>query len=192
MSTRSLVARRGIPDPQPFPTRLPRDAAGQRQESRATGRPAGRAARHAVHPASRCTARLRGQPDRVRVRRATSGPSLGLVSISGVSRPQAGEASRLAVQTAFMNTVGQKLVRLSAKVSLRSIVEGTLDETSTFTDQQKADRTAYILRHPQARALFSALFDTTTSPTQTARPARTTTPFSPAASARLSASRPRR
>jgi pimeloyl-ACP methyl ester carboxylesterase len=85
----------------------------------------------------------------------------GLVSISGVSRPQAGEASRSAVQTAFMNTVGQNLVRLTAKVSLQSIVEGTLDETSTFTDQQKADRTAYILRHPQARALFSALFDTT-------------------------------
>jgi pimeloyl-ACP methyl ester carboxylesterase len=62
------------------------------------------------------------------------------------------------MRTAFLNSVGQKLVRVTAALSPRTLVAGTLDETSTFTDEQKAERTAFIMNDP---ALFTAMLDTT-------------------------------
>src|SRR5687768_1234708 len=45
--------------------------------------------------------------------------------------------------------------------SLETIVAGTLDETSTFTDDQKAQRVAYITNTKAARTFFEASFHTT-------------------------------
>lgn len=85
----------------------------------------------------------------------------GLVSIGGVSRPRPAAADPSAVRRAFLNTVGQQLARLTAVVSPRSIITATLDETSTFSEEQKAVRTAHIMDTPAVRALFTAMFDTT-------------------------------
>jgi pimeloyl-ACP methyl ester carboxylesterase len=85
----------------------------------------------------------------------------GLVSIGGVSRPRPAAADPSAVRRAFLNTVGQQLARLTAVVSPRSVITATLDETSTFTSEQKAARTAHIMDTPAVRALFTAMFDTT-------------------------------
>jgi pimeloyl-ACP methyl ester carboxylesterase len=81
-----------------------------------------------------------------------------LVSIGGVSRPRPPREPGSPVRTAFLNSVGQKLVRLTATLSPRTLVAGTLEETSTFTDEQKAERTAFIMNDP---ALFTAMLDTT-------------------------------
>jgi pimeloyl-ACP methyl ester carboxylesterase len=87
----------------------------------------------------------------------------GLVSIGGISQPlpvkSSGSSSSL--RKIFMNTIGQKLVQLTAKMSLQSIVTGTLDETSFFTDQQKEQRTAYIMNTPDMLAFFKAMLGTT-------------------------------
>ncbi|MEV5413476.1 alpha/beta hydrolase [Thermopolyspora sp. NPDC052614] len=84
----------------------------------------------------------------------------GLVSIGGVSKPQPGETSSPARRT-FLNVVGQKLALLTARLSFESVVAGTLDETSTFTEEQRARRVAYIMNTPHVRALFEAMFATT-------------------------------
>lgn len=85
----------------------------------------------------------------------------GLVAVGGTSRPKPPGAPPDPVRTAFLNTVGQKLVRLTAAVSMRTLVAGTLDETSTFTDEQKAARTAHITGAPEVLAFFTAMLDTT-------------------------------
>lgn len=84
-----------------------------------------------------------------------------LVSIDSVSRNDPHTHSSSALQTAFMNAIGQKLTKLTANISLQSMVSGTLDETSLFTSEQKAQRTAYIMNTPHTRALFKAMLDTT-------------------------------
>ena len=84
-----------------------------------------------------------------------------VVSVGGVSLPAPPRPPADPVRTAFLNTVGQKLVRLTATLSPRTLVSGTLDETSTFTAEQKAARTAYIMDTPDARAFFDAMVDTT-------------------------------
>ncbi|GII43526.1 alpha/beta fold hydrolase [Planotetraspora phitsanulokensis] len=84
----------------------------------------------------------------------------GLVSIGGVSEPQPGGAGSPLRRT-FLNTVGQKLTLLTAKFSFETIVAGTLDETSTFTEEQRTTRTSYIMNTPDVQALFRAMFATT-------------------------------
>ncbi|MER5624839.1 alpha/beta hydrolase [Streptosporangium sp. NPDC002544] len=85
----------------------------------------------------------------------------GLVSIGGVSLPDPGASPTSSVQTAFMNAIGQKLAKLTASVSLESIISGTLDETSTFTESQKAERSDHIMRTKDVRLFFEAMFDAT-------------------------------
>jgi pimeloyl-ACP methyl ester carboxylesterase len=88
----------------------------------------------------------------------------GLVSISGQSGPVAGEAGEAddpSARATFMNTVGWKSVRLAALVAPQTVVDGTLDETSTFTDDQRTARTDYILSNPETRAFFDAMLETT-------------------------------
>jgi pimeloyl-ACP methyl ester carboxylesterase len=85
----------------------------------------------------------------------------GLVSIGGVSLPDPDASAGSAVQTAFMNAVGQKLARLTAWFSPESVVSGTLDETSTFTEQQKAERVDHIMNTEEVRRFFEAMFDGT-------------------------------
>lgn len=83
-----------------------------------------------------------------------------LVSIGGISKPKpSGPSSSL--RRTFMNTVGEKLTRLTASLSPETIVSETLNETSTFTAQQRAERTSYIMTTPHVRAFFEASFDTT-------------------------------
>ncbi|GAB2469007.1 alpha/beta hydrolase [Streptosporangium sandarakinum] len=83
-----------------------------------------------------------------------------LVSVGGVSGPQPG-GSPSPLRRTFLNTVGQKLVRLTEKISLSTVVEGTLDETSTFDSRRRAERVSYIMGTPRARTFFEAMFDTT-------------------------------
>lgn len=85
----------------------------------------------------------------------------GLVSVDGVSLSDPSAAPGSGLKAAFMNTIGQKLAKLTASVSLRSVVSSTLDETSTFSARQKAERVDYITRTPGPRSLFTAMFDTT-------------------------------
>lgn len=89
----------------------------------------------------------------------------GLVSVGGVSVPTTDSretaAPSSALQTAFLNAIGQKLVKLTAAVSLESVVAGTLNETSTFSDEQKSERVAYIMRTKGVRRFFEAMFETT-------------------------------
>jgi pimeloyl-ACP methyl ester carboxylesterase len=85
----------------------------------------------------------------------------GLVSIDGVSRHDPEKSSASVMQTAFMNSIGQKLVMLMAHISLQSMVSETLDETSHFTNEQKAQRIAYIMNTPKMRAFFEAMLTTT-------------------------------
>ncbi|MCZ7438748.1 alpha/beta hydrolase [Micromonospora sp. WMMC241] len=85
----------------------------------------------------------------------------GLVSVSGVARPDPNAAPASALRSAVMNTVGQKIVKLTASASMRSIVAGTLDETSTFSDERKAERVDHIMRTEGARRFFAAMFDAT-------------------------------
>lgn len=85
----------------------------------------------------------------------------GLVSISGVSLADPDASPSSAAQTAFMNAIGQKLAILTASMSLDSIVSSTLDETSTFTEDDKARRAEYITHTEHVRAFFTAMFDTT-------------------------------
>jgi pimeloyl-ACP methyl ester carboxylesterase len=85
----------------------------------------------------------------------------GLVSIDGVSRHDPEKSSSSVMQTAFMNSIGQKLVMLTADISLQSMVSGTLDETSHFTSEQKAQRIAYIMNTPKVRTFFKAMLATT-------------------------------
>jgi pimeloyl-ACP methyl ester carboxylesterase len=84
----------------------------------------------------------------------------GLVSIGGVSKPQPAEP-RSPLRRTFLNTVGQRLTRLTAQLSFKTILAGTLAETSTFTDEQRAARISYITNTPHVQALFEAMFDTT-------------------------------
>ena len=85
----------------------------------------------------------------------------GLVSVAGVSRYEARGSSGSAMQAAFLNSVGNKLVRLFADVAPRAFLEGTLDETSYFATERKEQRTAYIMDVPEKRAIFEALLNTT-------------------------------
>ncbi|QSB16251.1 alpha/beta hydrolase [Natronosporangium hydrolyticum] len=85
----------------------------------------------------------------------------GLVSVGGVSLPDIDASPSSPLQTAFMNAIGQKLATLTASISLRTIVSGTLDETSTFTDEQKAERVDFIMHTEDARRFFTAIFDAT-------------------------------
>ncbi|MBQ1025507.1 alpha/beta fold hydrolase [Micromonospora sp. C95] len=85
----------------------------------------------------------------------------GLVSISGVSLPNPDAAPGSALRSAFLNSIGQKLAKLTASISLESIVAGTLDETSTFTEEQKAQRVDHITHTEDVRLFFTAMFDTT-------------------------------
>lgn len=84
-----------------------------------------------------------------------------LLSVGGVSLPKPDATPSSPLRTAFLNAIGQKLAKLTSAVSLRSVVAGTLDETSTFTDEQKAERIAYITHTEPARTFFKAIFDTT-------------------------------
>lgn len=85
----------------------------------------------------------------------------GLVSVDGVSRYEARDSPGSAMQAAFMNSVGNRLVRLFADVAPRTFLEGTLDETSYVTAERKEQRTAYIIDTPEKRAFFEALLNTT-------------------------------
>lgn len=86
----------------------------------------------------------------------------GLVSIGGESKPEPSTAAAGSpLRRTFLNTVGQKLTRLTGLLSFRTIIAGTLAETSTFTDEQRAARSAYVTNTPRMRALFEAMFDTT-------------------------------
>jgi pimeloyl-ACP methyl ester carboxylesterase len=85
----------------------------------------------------------------------------GLVTIGGVSRAKPQATSSSAVRRTFLNAIGQKLAALTARVSLKSIVAGTLNETSTFTTEQKRQRTEHIMGDAQVKAFFQAMFDTT-------------------------------
>lgn len=85
----------------------------------------------------------------------------GLVSIGGVSLPDSDAAPSSRLQATFMNVIGQKLAKLTASVSLETILSGTLDETSTFTDAQKTERVDYIMHTEDARRYFEAVFDAT-------------------------------
>lgn len=85
----------------------------------------------------------------------------GLVSVDGVSQYEAQEASVSALQTAFMNSVGNRLVMRFADADPRAFLKGTLDETSTFTAEEKEQRAAYIMDTPEKRAFFDALLATT-------------------------------
>ncbi|RVX43760.1 pimeloyl-ACP methyl ester carboxylesterase [Nonomuraea polychroma] len=84
----------------------------------------------------------------------------GLVSVGGVSKPQPGGAGS-SLRRAFLTTVGQKLTLLTAKVSFETIVSGTLEETSSFTEEQQAERVSYIVNTPHVRTFFEAMFTTT-------------------------------
>ncbi|GII78773.1 alpha/beta hydrolase [Sphaerisporangium rufum] len=84
----------------------------------------------------------------------------GVVAISAQSTPRPA-AEPAPVQRAFLNAIGQKIAALTAKISLEAIVKGTLDETSTFTAEQRAARVAYIMGTPRVRAFFQAMFATT-------------------------------
>lgn len=87
----------------------------------------------------------------------------GLVSISGTSMPKPGgkPSSGPSFRKLFMNTVGQKAVMLTARLSLRSVLESTLDETGLFTGEQKTRRADYILSTPETKAFFLAMLGTT-------------------------------
>lgn len=85
----------------------------------------------------------------------------GLVSVDGVSRNDPGDSSASALQGAFMNSVGNRLVRIFANADPQAFLEGTLDETSYLTDEQKEQRTAYIMGNQNKQAFFDALLTTT-------------------------------
>ncbi|MFC7546080.1 alpha/beta fold hydrolase [Plantactinospora sp. GCM10030261] len=86
----------------------------------------------------------------------------GLVVVGGVSQPDPDAASgSSALRSAFVNLIGQKLAKLTAEVSLASIVSGTLDETSTFSAAEKAERVDYITGTENVRTFFAAMFDST-------------------------------
>ncbi|MFL5704295.1 MAG: alpha/beta fold hydrolase [Ktedonobacteraceae bacterium] len=86
----------------------------------------------------------------------------GLVAIDDVSRPDPGATfGGSGLQAAFLNTIGQKLAKLTAKISLQSVVAETLNETAHFTSEQKAQRIAYIMKTPHMRQLFEAFLNTT-------------------------------
>ncbi|MEO3818080.1 alpha/beta hydrolase [Plantactinospora sp. B24E8] len=85
----------------------------------------------------------------------------GLVSIGGVSLPNPDASATSPLRAAFVNAIVQKLAKLTASVSLESIVSSTLNETSTFTDEQKAERARYIMDTKDVRLFFEAMFETT-------------------------------
>jgi pimeloyl-ACP methyl ester carboxylesterase len=85
----------------------------------------------------------------------------GLVTVAGTSRPKPPGNPPDPVRALFLSSIGQKLVRLTAELSLQTVLAGTLDETSTFTDEQKAARLAYVMDTPAARESFEAMLDTT-------------------------------
>lgn len=86
----------------------------------------------------------------------------GLVAIDNVSRPNPGGTfGGSSLQTAFLNAIGQKLAKLTAEISLQTVVAQTLDETARFSSAQKDQRVAYIMNTPRMREFFKALFNTT-------------------------------
>lgn len=90
----------------------------------------------------------------------------GLVAIGGQSEPKPkpdgnSSSSGFSFRKLFMNTVGQKVVMLTARLSPRSVVESTLDETGLYADEQKAQRADYIMNTPEKRAFFEAMLGTT-------------------------------
>ncbi|MEU8363107.1 alpha/beta hydrolase [Nonomuraea sp. NPDC048882] len=85
----------------------------------------------------------------------------GMVSIGGVSKQQPPGKPSSSLRRTFLNTVGQKLTRLTAMLSFETVVSATLDETSTFNEEQRAGRLSYIMNTPRVRTLFEAMFETT-------------------------------
>ncbi len=85
----------------------------------------------------------------------------GLVAVAATSRPKPPGAPSNPVRAVFMSSVGQKLVRLTAELSLSTVLTGTLAETSTFTDEQQAARAEHVLGTPPVREFFAAMLDTT-------------------------------
>lgn len=86
----------------------------------------------------------------------------GLVAIDTVSRPNPGGTfGGSGLQTAFLNAIGQKLAKLTAQVSLQTVVSQTLDETTQYSSAQKEQRVTYIMNTPRMRRFFEALFNTT-------------------------------
>jgi hypothetical protein len=85
----------------------------------------------------------------------------GLVTIDGQSRAVPDSGSDSALQHFFTDKIAQKLAMVTAKASLSSVVSSTLDETSTFTADQKKQRVDYIMGHPDVKAVFQAMFATT-------------------------------
>lgn len=85
----------------------------------------------------------------------------GLVSVDGVSRFDPDDSSGSAMQMAFMNSIGNRLVRLFADADPEAFLEGTLDETSYLTANQKDERTVYVMDTPDKRVFFDALLTTT-------------------------------
>jgi pimeloyl-ACP methyl ester carboxylesterase len=85
----------------------------------------------------------------------------GLVAVGAQSLSKPGPEPGPSSRTVFMDTVGDKLVRLTAAFSPRAVVTSTLEETSSFTDEQKAQRTDHIMNRPEVRELFAAMLDTT-------------------------------
>ena len=85
----------------------------------------------------------------------------GLVAVDGQSRAVPDSGSGSALQYFFTDKIAQKLAILTAKESLSSVISSTLDETSTFTADQKKRRVDYIMGNPDIEALFRAFFTTT-------------------------------
>jgi pimeloyl-ACP methyl ester carboxylesterase len=85
----------------------------------------------------------------------------GLVTIGGVSIADPKATPGEGLRRVFLNRIGQKLAAMTADVSLETVVAGTLNETSTFTDAQKRARVAHIMGDKQVKALFRAMFETT-------------------------------
>lgn len=84
-----------------------------------------------------------------------------LLSIGGVSRQLPPGEPSSSLRRAFLNTVVQKLTRLTKQFSLETIVSSTLNETSTFDETQRSARVSYIMDTPHVRTFFEAMFDTT-------------------------------
>lgn len=78
-----------------------------------------------------------------------------------MSLPDTATKPRSPLRTAFMSAFGQKIAKLTAMCSPRTLVAGTLNETSTFTERQKRERVAHIVGTKAALAFFRASFDST-------------------------------
>lgn len=84
-----------------------------------------------------------------------------LVSIGGVSKQLPPGEPSSSLRRTFLNTVVQKLTRLTKMLSFETIVSSTLDETSTFDEEQRSARLSSIMNTPRVRTFFEAMFETT-------------------------------